>query len=258
MDVLELIPARFRNPAVARAMTSPSAIILTGIGAAVVVATGLPLVFAPIAGAAAYALRVGATAAGSVPKGEFIDPRALQTPWREFVKEAQQAKAQFDNTQDNTPDGPLKDRLGEIGERVGVGVLECWRVARQANSLTDALQRLAHENPQAQLGAIKRDIGDRKATGADTSTLERTKAAIEAQVSSFERMRDTAEDAKNRLRLLNAQLDEAVARAVELSVSRSDASALNPLAGDVDNLIGEMENLRQAIEMTGGQAHLGQ
>ena len=52
----------------------------------------------------------------------------------------------------------------------------------------------------------------------------------------------------------NARLDEAVARAYELSVQASDVADLGGLGNDVDNLVVEMEALRQGLEEAGGQA----
>ena len=63
-----------------------------------------------------------------------------------------------------------------------------------------------------------------------------------------------AQDARDRLQRLNAELAEAVARAVELSLSAADIGALQPLGSDVENVVGELEALRQALEETGGQA----
>jgi hypothetical protein len=60
-------------------------------------------------------------------------------------------------------------------------------------------------------------------------------------------MQAVSTDARDRLRLLDARLDELVARAVELSVSGS-ASAITGLGDDVDSLVTEMEALRQALE----------
>jgi len=57
-----------------------------------------------------------------------------------------------------------------------------------------------------------------------------------------------ASEARDRLRLLDARLDEAVARAVELSLGTGDARALQ---GDVDQLVEEMEALRLALEDAG-------
>jgi hypothetical protein len=54
--------------------------------------------------------------------------------------------------------------------------------------------------------------------------------------------------------VINAQLDEAVARAVELSVGGHDVGDLRPLTDDVDNLVNELEALRQGLEETGDAA----
>src|SRR5204862_6607432 len=73
-------------------------------------------------------------------------------------------------------------------------------------------------------------------------------------LSSAKRIGDVATDASDRLRVLNAQLDEAVARAVELSVHADSVGDVAPLGADVDSLVGELEALRQGLEETGGAA----
>ena len=50
---------------------------------------------------------------------------------------------------------------------------------------------------------------------------------------------------------LDARLDEAVARAVELSLGAGDAAAAGGLEGDVDRLVEEMEALRLALDDAG-------
>ncbi len=114
---------------------------------------------------------------------------------------------------------------------------------------------------QLDTGSVRRELEQvyeerRRQWGneAAQASLYRTQQAIEAQLASAQRLAEVSTDARNRLRLLNAQLDEAVARAVELSVQTGDASALSPLTDDVDNLVGELESLRQALEETGGGA----
>ena len=77
--------------------------------------------------------------------------------------------------------------------------------------------------------------------------------ALQSQLDSAARIQRVALDARDRLRVLNAQLDEAVARAVELSVNASDLSGLSPLAEDVDSLVGELESLRQGLVEASGQ-----
>ena len=76
------------------------------------------------------------------------------------------------------------------------------------------------------------------------------------RLTSAQRLSVVAQDARSRLELLNARLDEAVARAVELALRAEDATALSGLGGDVDDLVGEMESLRTALDEA-GQASRG-
>ncbi len=64
-------------------------------------------------------------------------------------------------------------------------------------------------------------------------------------------MTAVVDDARDRLRLLDARLDEAVARAVELSVDSGDPEGVLGLSSDVDSVVTDMEALRQALEETG-------
>jgi hypothetical protein len=57
-------------------------------------------------------------------------------------------------------------------------------------------------------------------------------------------------DAVNRLRLLDAKLDEAVTRSIELSVQAETVDDLGGLGNDIENVVTEMEALRQALDET--------
>src|SRR5438094_409574 len=79
--------------------------------------------------------------------------------------------------------------------------------------------------------------------GGEHARPSRTRAeeALAAPEASFERVEAVWQDARDKLRVLNAELDEAVARAVELSLSSAETSDVSLLAGDVDNLVGDLE-----------------
>ena len=224
-------------------MTSPGAILLAGGGAAAAIVAGLPLVAAAGVGALAWAGRV-AFAIPRAPKREHIDPFALAEPWRGFVRSALQAQARFDRTVQSAKAGPLRDRLAEIGERVQTGVSESWQVANRAQEISNAVAQLDTMDARTQLAALERD------TSAPSESRTRTEQSLRAQIESADRMDAIVRDARDRLRLLDARLDEAAARAVELSVEASDEGVLG-LSSDVDNVVTDMEALRQALEETG-------
>jgi hypothetical protein len=60
----------------------------------------------------------------------------------------------------------------------------------------------------------------------------------------------TIADAYDRLRLLDARIDETVTRTIELSVTQTDVEALAGLGAEVDSIVGDMEALRQAVDET--------
>lgn len=228
-------------------MTSPSAILLAGGGVAVSIVAGLPLLAAAGVGAVAWGARV-AFAVPRAPRREHIDPFALSEPWRGFVRGALQAQARFDRTVHAAKAGPLRDRLAEIGERVKTGVSESWQVANRAQDISTALEQLDTRDARAKLAALEQDTS--QPSGRSSESRSRTEESLRAQIASAERMDAVVNDAQDRLRLLDARLDEAAARAVELSVEASDEGMLG-LSSDVDDVVTDMEALRQALEETG-------
>jgi hypothetical protein len=245
--LLERLPDRAKTPRVARAITSPSGILLAGAGASAAILGGLPLVAAAGIGLAAWAARV-ALALPRRPREDRIDPRALAEPWRSFVTEAQDAARRNRRAVAATTPGPLRDRLAEIGARIDTGVLESWRVAKRGDALEGALGEMDVRAVGDELRAVEAEAARR---GPNSASLERTAAALRAQLSSASRLGSVAAEARDRLRLLDARLDEAVARAVELSLGAGDATAAGGLQGDVDQLVEEMEALRVALEDAG-------
>jgi len=230
---------RFFTPPVARAMISPLGIVLAGAGVAVAVAVGLPVVAAVGLGAAAWAGRVVA----AVPRGApaaAIDPYALSDPWRTYVLGSQAAQGRFGRTVASVQAGPLHDRLGDVVLRFDDAVGECWRIARRGHDIDGVLRNL-------DLAGNAQELAQARALPATPTNLA-TVASLEAQLASAQRLQGVSQDAQSRLRLLNARMDELVARVAELSVSAG--ADLGGLDSDVDDLVVEMEALRQALDET--------
>jgi hypothetical protein len=243
--MLERLPERARTPAMARAITSPGTILLAGAGASAAILAGVPLAAAAVVGGLVWAGRV-ALAVPRKPRRVEVDPAQVREPWRGLVTQAQRAESRFDQVLRGTEAGPLKDRLTEVGARVAVGVDESWRIAQRGNELAAAVADLDVADLQRQLEQAE----SRAASDPGRADLAGTAAAVRQQLASAERLAGVAQDAEDRLRRLAAQLNEAVARAVELSLHEPDMTSLQPLGSDVDSLVGELESLRVALEET--------
>src|SRR5262245_61025993 len=120
---------RFLTPPVARAITSPSGVLLAGATASAGILIGLPVVGVVAVGVGAFAARV-AVAIPRDQRRERIDPFTLQDPWRRYVTEALDAQKRFDTAVRDAPEGPMHERLAEIAARIDDGLDDCWRIAR--------------------------------------------------------------------------------------------------------------------------------
>lgn len=228
---------------------SPLGLALAGAGVAGGLALEAPLLGAGL-GVAAWAGRV-AMAVPRPPRPARMDPFTLNDPWRRFVQKALQARARFDDAVGNARSGPLRDRLAEIGERVHTAVQACWRIANRGQELADARRRIDTRHAERELAEL--EAGPPSGQGS-TDALA---LALGAQLASASRLDATIADARERLRILDARLDEAAARSVELSVRADDLAALSGLGADVDTLVGDMEALRQGLEEVGGPPAAG-
>jgi hypothetical protein len=251
MGLVDHLPEHLKSRRTAEAVTAPSAILLAGAGAAVGIVAGLPLVAAAGVGALAWTARV-ALGLPRRPRPDRIDPMTIGEPWRRVVMGALDAQRRYTKAVRAATPGPLRDRLVEIGERIAAGTQECWRIARRGDALEDAMATLDTDAARRELATLD------SATYSGSASVQSTRAALEAQIASADRMAAVAADARDRLRLLEARLDEAVARAVELSLRADDVTDVGGLGGDVDALVSEMESLRQGLEEAGGASRAAQ
>lgn len=233
---------RFLTPRVARAMTSPSAILAVGAGAAAGILAGLGPIGAALGAGAAWAVRVLA----AVPRSEArerVSPRSLGEPWRTLLADVQAARNRFADALDGVRPGPLRDRLEDLGARLEVAIAEAGRIARAGDLLSRGRGRI-------DVDAVRRDLADTERLPRDDRTQQIVRS-LRSQLEAAERLDRTIADTHGRLRLLDARIDETVTRTVELSVTQVEGGDLGGLDREVDAIVGEMESLRQAVEETG-------
>lgn len=176
---------------------------------------------------------------------ERIDPFTLGEPWRSRVQAALGARRRYDEALQATADGPLRERLADIGERIDDGVTACWRIANQGNALRQGVRTIG-------IGELRSKLAGSEAAAQDDPASEPRLAALRAQLGSAERIEATAADADARLALLTARLDEAAARAVELSLGAGTGTGVAGLDADVDDVVDQLEALRLALDEVEG------
>ncbi len=177
---------------------------------------------------------------GRILPQERIDPFAVGEPWRHFVRGALTARNRFDDAMRSTRPGPLKDRLVTIRQSIDEGVNECWEVAKQAQNVSQARKAL-------DVPTLRRKLKSLQATDADTSVTE---GSIQAQLDSATRLDAVVADATTKLRVLEAQLTEAVTRAIEVAALAGQGDELSGVGSAVDEVVDSLEALRLALAET--------
>ena len=244
---IERLPEDVRTPAVARAMFSPSAILLGGGAASVAILAGLwPL--APVAALLGW----GAKVALAVPrkKRTTINPGRLPDPWKTFVIEAAQAAKRFSDLVRTLPSGPLRAELTEVGQRVDEAVRECWEIANRGARLDLARKQLGLGQANNELERLRGERNLRAQQSMDLGSIDRAITAVQRHLAAGQRIEASAFEARDRLRVLNAQLDEAVAAVVEMSLRPSADRSAVAIRGQVDGIVDELEALRLALDET--------
>jgi hypothetical protein len=228
---------RFFTPQTAKALLSWRILLAAVIG--IVAAFFLSPATAAGLGLAVYVATVLA-AMPSEPSRSSIDPFTLSEPWRRFVQSAQRSRSALRETLRGATDGPLKDRLTDIADRLDSAIEESWTIAKRGDEIDAAINRIDPVRLRAQLDSL------RAASGGGDSGVAAIES-VEGQLASAERLKALSASTADRLRLTQARLDELVARAAEVSVGRTDEATYE---NDVDNLVIELEGLRQAVAET--------
>ncbi|MEY2523132.1 MAG: hypothetical protein QOJ66_1697 [Ilumatobacteraceae bacterium] len=159
-----------------------------------------------------------------------IDPFVLSEPWRRSVSAAQAAQRRYKEIVAATAAGPLRSSMESITRQVQRGVEECWFIAKRGDELDAALNRLDSVSLRTRL---------------EQSSDDATRASLQAQLDSAQRIRSTRDSTDQRLRLLNTRLGELLAQAAEVSVG---ADTTGDLGSAVDDVVTQLQSLRLALD----------
>jgi hypothetical protein len=174
-----------------------------------------------------------------------FDPFTVGDPWRRFAQDAQRSATKLHTTVNSTPDGPLKERMTMIVIRLDDGLHETWTIARRGDQIDDTVRRLDPPALRAKLAAL-----ESRSAAESSDDLDAAIESVRSQIESTERLKAESAKTADRLRLTQTRLDELVSRAAEVSIGAGDTDAYEH---DVDDLVIELEALRQAVEETNRQ-----
>jgi len=235
------------SPAARRARSAVPVIVvlLVGVSVGVLVGWWLAIVLgiaAVIGGAAWRMLGQPPDASPDRASGDGpIDPFALSEPWRQLVQRAQRSERELERIIDGVDAGPLRDRLEAIVERLDGGVQETWRIARRGDDVDDAVRRLDPVALRSRLETARRSGEQTPDERGDAV------AAVESQLATVERLQQQSAQTRRSLELAQLRVEELVGRATEVSLGTADTDAY---ANDVNDLVIELEAIRQAIDET--------
>jgi hypothetical protein len=187
------------------------------------------LVLVAVVAAIVVAFTMGRRRTPLAARAVSIDSFTLGEPWRRHVAGAQSTQRRYLDIAKATAGGPLRERLDQIAVQVQRSVVECWEIAKRGDQLDTALGRLNTASLRTQLA------------GTDD---EASRASLQSQIDSSDRIRSTRDDADRRLRVLNTQLGELVAQAAEVSVG---ADSTDQLGSAVTDVVTQLEALRLAF-----------
>ena len=229
--------ARRVAPTVFLAGISPVTVALVaGVVALILLTTG-SIVAATTVGALTWALRVFvstrvAKRIAALPRR--IDPFALREPWRFFVRDAVSARNRFADALEVADDGPLRQRLLEIGDSLNHGVEQCWVAAQKGQELSDARRKIHADRLRRELAQLP--AGDARRSG------------LEAQLSSHNRLAGREEQTRVELERLDVRLDESVARAIELGTRTDGVEQLDAIEASITGVVNALEALRLGLD----------
>jgi hypothetical protein len=228
-------------PSVADTAFAPTTLVVTGGVAAVTVAAGLALPI--VVGAGVVTWGVCTLVARQRRRPEPIRPELLAKAWNLLVRDALRAQQRYENAWRTGKQGPLRDRLHEIGRSVDAGVWECWTVAKRGDGLERALKELDLDRARERLAAAEADL-----EAAPSPTKQRTVASLIARVDSGQRMSDLLDEAREQLQMLDARLDEIATAALELVHRSGSLGTVTAVGSAVDEVVQELQTLATALD----------
>ena len=166
-----------------------------------------------------------------------VDPAAVSPRFSAAVVAALDARRRYAEVLAGVRDGPVRQRLDDVGARLEAGVSSVWDIARRASQVERTLAALDPDRVTDEYKRAKR--------AGDDPELE---AVLAQRFGSVQRLLNTLDETDQRLQLLDARLGAAVAGAAEVALGATDAGGADRLGADLDGVVAELGALRAALD----------
>jgi hypothetical protein len=166
-----------------------------------------------------------------------VSPDAAPARFRSAVADAVEARRRFADVAAGLRPGPVQDRLAALAEQVDAGVLAVWDTVVRAGEVERVASGLDAERATDDYKRAKRD------PAADPALVE----ALRERFASVQRLLNAVDDVDDRLRLLDARLGAAVARAAEVALVATDSSAADAVSSELGAVVDELGALRDSL-----------
>lgn len=160
--------------------------------------------------------------------------------YRRFVDDAHDVRRRYQSVTERLEPGPLRDRMAATGERLDAAVAAIVATVFRAAEIAQLVAGLDAERTTTELKRARRN-------GDDPALVE----ALAQRFESTQRLLNALEDTEDRLRVLDARLGAAVARAAEIAVVGGPDAVGGHAASvdtDLDAVVLELEALRLGLD----------
>ena len=237
------------HPSVVRAAVGPPAIALTAAGAGIgILDHSLPV--AVILAIVGWGGRMGwavlARARRQRPvRSEPVDPWSVPPPWRDQLRAVVDAQKRFDQAIASLAEGPTRERVGSLSERIDRSVRAAAVTARRG-ALLSTPER------SARAAALSTELAGlaQRHDGLDPAAL-RHESVVAAQLRAMRRADAVSAEAQDQVRSLATRIDDAVTALVELSLDSSDLDRMDDQSGALLSVVDEITALHAGLEESG-------
>ena len=163
----------------------------------------------------------------------------LPARWQPFVADAVQVRSRWHEVVAGLREGPVRDRLVTLGDKIDAGVLAVHATASRAADAERLASTLDADKVTDDYKRAKRD------PAVDPALLD----AMTARFTSVQRVLNALDDVDRQLRLLDVRLGAAVARGAEVALTAGQGS--DELGAELDAVVAELGALQSSLDSLG-------